>query len=311
MSVDAVVKTSRVFVGPEQLTEVVAAVEAGGSILADSLVGADALVWFGRDPAALEGALPDGLQWLQIPDAGAEKWLDSGFLDRGFVVTCARGVYGDQVAEHALTLILDCTHRIATFARAHSWAPQAAAVGSLAASQVTVVGAGGIGTSLIRLLQPFGCRIVAVTRSGRMVEGADQSVGAEGLDDALASADVVVLAAPATAETTGLINRRTLALMKPTAMLVNVARGNLIDSRDLLSALDQGMLSAVALDVTDPEPLPDGHSFFNHPKVLITPHVANPPALKRASFARHVQENCRRFNRGEPLLGVIETGRGY
>lgn len=119
-----------------------------------------------------------------------------------------------------------------------------------------------------------------------------------------------MLAAPATPETTGLINQRTLALMKPTAMLVNVARGNLIDSRALLSALDQGMLSAVALDVTDPEPLPDGHSFFNHPKVLITPHVANPPALKRASFARHVQENCRRFNHGEPLLGVIQTERG-
>lgn len=311
MSIDSAVKTSRVFVGPEQLTEVVAAVEAGGSILADSMAGADAVVWFGRDPAALEGALPEGLRWLQIPDAGAEKWLHSGFLDRGFVVTCASGVYGDQVAEHALTLILACVHRIATFARAQSWAPQAAAVGSLAASQVTVVGAGGIGTSLIRLLQPFGCRIVAVTRSGREVEGAHRSVGADGLDDALASADVVVLAAPATPETTGLINQRTLALMKPTAMLVNVARGNLIDSRALLSALDQGMLSAVALDVTDPEPLPDGHSFFNHPKVLITPHVANPPALKRASFARHVQENCRRFNHGEPLLGVIQTERGY
>lgn len=302
---------SRVYVGPDAIGEVVEAVEAGGSVLAESLEDADAVVWFGRDPADLDGALSEGIRWLQVPDAGVEKWIDAGFLDRGFVVTSAAGVYGGQVAEHALALVLACVHQIATYARSDSWNPQSASMSSLSASQVTVVGAGGIGTSLIALLQPFGCSIVAVTRSGRIVTGADQSVGPEGLDAALASADIVVLAAPSTAKTQGLINARTLDLMKPTAALVNVARGNLIDNEALLAALERGKLSAVALDVTDPEPLPDGHPLFNHPRVLITPHVSNPTALKRASFARHVRDNCRRFNNGEPLFGVIDSDRGY
>jgi phosphoglycerate dehydrogenase-like enzyme len=305
------IQRTSVFVGPEAIGEVVQAVEAGGSVLAESLEDADAVVWFGRNPAELDEVLHEGIRWLQVPDAGAEKWIDAGFLDRGFVVTSAAGVYGGQVAEHALALVLACVHQIATYARAQSWNPRVADMGSLGSSQVTVIGAGGIGTSLIALLRPFGCSIVAVTRSGRIVNGADRSVGPDGMDAALASADIVVLAAPSTAKTLGLINARTLDLMKSTAALVNVARGNLIDSEALIAALDRGRLSAVALDVTDPEPLPDGHPFFNHPKVLITPHVANPAALKRASFAQHVQDNCRRFNNGETLSGVIDSDRGY
>lgn len=311
MSSNIAIRKNRVFVGPDPLSEVVEAVEAGGLVLATSLEDADAVVWFGRDPAELDVALPEGIRWLQIPDAGVEKWIDAGFLDRGFVVTSAAGVYGGQVAEHALALVLACVHQIATYARADSWEPQRVAMGSLAASQVLVVGAGGIGTSLIKLLRPLGCSIVAVTRSGRIVPGADRSVGPDGLDAALASADIVVLAAPATAETVGLINARTLDLMKPTAALVNVARSNLIDHAALLAALEHGVLSAVALDVTDPEPLPSGHLFFNHPRVLITPHVSNPIGLKRISFARHVRENCRRFKNGAALLCVIESARGY
>jgi|AntAceMinimDraft_1070359.scaffolds.fasta_scaffold10428_2 phosphoglycerate dehydrogenase-like enzyme len=302
---------SRVFVGPDAIPEVVEAVEAGGSTLAGSLSNADAVVWFGRDPAELDAVLPQSIRWLQVPDAGVDKWIDAGFLDRGFVVTSAAGVYGGQVAEHAMALVLACVHQIATYARAESWDPQAAHIGSLGSSQVTVIGAGGIGTALIALLRPFGCSIVAVTRSGRMVPGADLSVGSDGLDTALASADIVVLAAPSTAQTLGLINARTLDLMKSTAALLNVARGNLIDSEALLAALDRGRLSAVALDVTDPEPLPDGHPFFHHPKILITPHVANPAALKRASFAQHVRDNCQRFNSGETLSGVVDSDRGY
>lgn len=305
------IQKSRVFVGPDTVPEVAKAVEAGGSTLAGSLCDADAVVWFGRDPEELDAVLPQSIRWLQVPDAGVEKWIDAGFLDRGFVVTSAAGVYGGQVAEHALALVLACVHQIATYARAQSWNPRVADMGSLGSSQVTVIGAGGIGTSLIALLRPFGCSIVAVTRSGRMVAGADLSMGPDGLEAALASADIVVLAAPSTAQTLSLINDRTIDLMKPTAALVNVARGNLIDSEALLVALDRGRLSAVALDVTDPEPLPDGHPFFHHPKILITPHVANPAALKRASFAQYVQDNCRRFNHGETLFGVIDSDRGY
>jgi D-3-phosphoglycerate dehydrogenase len=99
--------------------------------------------------------------------------------------------------------------------------------------------------------------------------------------------------------------------MKSDALLVNVARGDLVNTQDLLNALDAGTIAAAALDVTDPEPLPDGHPLFLHPRVLVTPHVANPPELKRESFVALVEENCRRFREGRELQGVVDVQRGY
>ncbi len=301
----------RVFVGPDPLSDVLEAVRSSGCEVAESLSEADAVVWFGRDPAALADVLPAGVRWLQIPDAGAERWLASGLVGGTLEVTSARGAYAPQVAEHALALILACARRLDVYGRAVTWAPQAAAVSSLAGGEVLVVGAGGIGTALIAMLAPLGCRTVAVTRSGRDVPGASQSVAASDLDRCLPSADVVVLAAPATAETAQLVNATRIGLMKPSAILVNVARGTLVDTDALLAALDRGHLSAVGLDVTDPEPLPAGHPLLTHPRVIVTPHVANPPALKRAAFARHVADNCARFKAGISLSGIIEEERGY
>ena len=301
----------RVFVGPDPLVDVVEAVRSSGCQVIESLDTADAVVWFGRDPAALADLLPDTVRWLQIPDAGAERWLAGGLVGGSFEVTSARGVYAPQIAEHALALILACARRLSVFVRADDWQPQAAAVMSLAGCEVLIVGAGGIGTALIAMLTPLGCRTVAVTRSGREVAGASVSSSAADLDALLPSADVVVIAAPATAETAQLFNAERLDRMKPTAILVNVARGSLIDTDALLAVLDRGHLCAVGLDVTDPEPLPAGHPLFTHARVVLTPHVANPPELKREAFARHVAANCARFKAGLPLLAIVDEGRGY
>jgi len=152
---------------------------------------------------------------------------------------------------------------------------------------------------------------VVLTRSGRTVEGADVSLGADALEAQLADADAVVICLPATPQTRGMVERRFLSLMKPDAVLVNVARGDIVNTQDLLEALDQGRIAGAALDVTAPEPLPDGHPLLRHPRVLVTPHVANPPWLKRASFVTLVRENCRRFAAGQPLEGVVDVDRGY
>ena len=129
------------------------------------------------------------------------------------------------------------------------------------------------------------------------------------LDDVLAGSDVVVLAAPATSETRGMMNERTLGLMKPSAVLVNVARGDLIDSEALLSALDRGLLSAVGLDVTDPEPLPDGHPLWSCPQLLISPHVGGPSTAMWPRAYRLMSEQLRRFAAGDPLLNVVPATR--
>jgi phosphoglycerate dehydrogenase-like enzyme len=305
------VQGSRIYIGPESLPEFVSAVSKSGCSVVESIGEAQGVIWFGRDPTPLVGVIPPGVDWLQIPDAGVERWVNAGFLDLDLVMTSAGGVYGQQVAEHALALILASAHRLATFARATSWAPHDAEVVGVFGLTVAVVGSGGIGLALVKMLKPLGCRVLVVNRSGTKVPEADETFIFGELDNILPEVDILVLAAPSTDETIGMINLRILQLMRPSAMLVNVARGNLIVTADLLVALEQGLLSSVGLDVTDPEPLPDGHPLFGHPRVLVTPHVANPPARKRSSFAKHVSANCELFRTGKRLNCIVERGRGY
>ena len=120
-----------------------------------------------------------------------------------------------------------------------------------------------------------------------------------------------MIAAPATDDTKHLVGERELAAMKPHSWVVNIARGSLIDTDALVAALAAEQIGGAALDVTDPEPLPDGHPLWDSPRALITPHVANPPATMDRDLAKRVQENVRRFAAGEELLAPVKAGRGY
>lgn len=301
----------RVFVGPGDLPDLLTAVRRTSCSAVADISDADAVVWFGKNPDELVRVLHSGINWLPLPDAGVERWLEPGGLTGDRVVTTATGTFGAQVAQHALALTLACLRQLPQAARASACAPDTMRGSSLSDSVVTIVGAGDVGRCLLRLLRPRGCRTVAVSLHGAPVAEGDRSVSVEQLGTALAEADVVVLAAPSTPRSTGMIDRIRLQRMKPTAYLVNVGRGNLVVTQDLLEALDQGQLGGAALDVTDPEPLPDGHWLWSHPLVLITPHTANPPRLRRLSFARRVADNCMRRASGQPLIGVVDPERGY
>jgi phosphoglycerate dehydrogenase-like enzyme len=301
----------KVLVGPTGLPDVESAVVAGGCVLARDATEADAVVWFGSDPQELMRAVHAGVRWVQLPDAGVEKWVAAGLLTAGRTVTAARGIYGRQVAEHALALVLACTRKLSQAATATAWAPGLLRGQVLDGREVAVVGAGGIGRTLLHMLAPLGCRTLAVNLHGSEVAEADETLPAERLDEALARADVVVLALPSTTQTKGLLGAEAFALMRTGVHVVNVGRGDLIVTDALLDALDSGKVAGVALDVTDPEPLPEGHRLWGYPQVLITPHVANPPDVKRASFVRLVEENCRRHARGDALVSVVDGGLGY
>ncbi len=290
-----------VHIAPDPDPEVEAAVrESGGAI--GPLAEADGLVWVGSNPDDFPAELPDGVRWVQLPSAGVEHWLDR--LDRKRQWTSAAPAFGRGVAEHALALMLAGTRHLHEFARAHTWSRPK--IRRLEGATVAVVGTGSIGRALIDLLEPFRCEILAVTRRGR-----DGTLPVERLGEALPSAHFVVIAAPATAATRHLIGADELAAMREDAWLVNVARGALVDTEALVAALAAGEIAGAALDVTDPEPLPDGHPLWTEPRALITPHVANPDVTLMSDLARLAGEQVRRLAAGEPLLSPVDLDAGY
>jgi phosphoglycerate dehydrogenase-like enzyme len=176
---------------------------------------------------------------------------------------------------------------------------------------VTILGGGGITESLLRLLTPFGCEVTVVRRNPRPMAGAARVVAPDALDDSLRDARLVVLALALTPETEGVLDRRRLDLIASGGWVVNVARGRHIVTDDLVVALRDGHVGGAALDVTDPEPLPDGHPLWRLPNVIITPHVANTPEMALPVLSRRVTENLRRWVAGEELLGLVDPVAGY
>ena len=285
-----------------------AVVAGGGAVSVPA--EAEALVWTEPEvPELLAGVLADGpgIEWVQLPFAGIENLAH--LLDRDRLWTCGKGVYAEPVAEHALMLAAAGLRGMGRFARARSWSPPQGR--NLLGSRVTVLGGGGITDSLVRLLGPWECRITVVRRHPAPMEGVDRVVGPDGLPSALSGADVVVIALALTPETAGIIDADALAAMSSHAWLVNVGRGGHVVTDDLLEALATGAIGGAALDVTDPEPLPDGHPLWNMDNCLITPHVGNTPEMGVELLALRVAENVRRYIAGEPLLGPVDADLGY
>ena len=290
-----------VHVGPEPDGTVEAAIrEAGGEIA--PLAEADGLVWVDSNPDSFPEELPEGVRWVQLPSAGVELWLDR--IDRDRQWTTAAPAFGRGVAEHALALMLAGTRRLHEFARARTWTRPP--IVELAGSTVVLVGTGSIGRGLIELLEPFRVEVLAVTRRGR-----DGTLPVERLGEVLPRADFVVIAAPSTDATRHLIGAGELAAMRANAWLVNVARGALVDTDALVAALAEGTIAGAALDVTDPEPLPDGHPLWSEPRALISPHVATPDVTLLSVLARLAGEQVRRLAAGEPLLSPVDLDAGY
>jgi phosphoglycerate dehydrogenase-like enzyme len=307
---------ARVWLTPDAPAPLVEAVRRGGGEIVPA-ERANAIVWYGAGHLAAEQApavralLHDSVEWVQLEAAGIETWFEHGVVDTARVWTSAAGAYSDAVAEHAMALLLASAKRLAECARADTWRKSELGGRQFAGSTVGIVGAGGAGRGVIRRLDPFGVRVLALTRSGADVPGAARSFGPSGLDELLEASDYVVLCTPLTAETHGFIGARELDLIGAGGVLVNVGRGGLVDTDALVAALRSGRLGAACLDVTEPEPLPDGHPLWSEPRALITPHVANTRVQLDAALVRRVEQNVARFIAGETLLGVIDPAAGY
>lgn len=281
---------------------------AGGALVPPE--EAEALVWTdatdARGLADLLDVLPR-VRWVQLPFAGVERF--TALLDDGRTWTCAKGAYSEPVAEHALALSLAGLRGLTVRARAREWGDQGGT--RLAGAPVTVLGGGGITEAFLRLVAPFGVEATVVRRRPAPVAGAARVVGDDGLHDALAGASLVVLALALTPETTGIIGAAELARMDAGAWLVNVARGPHVVTDDLVAALRAGAIGGAALDVTDPEPLPAGHPLWDLDNCLITPHTSNTWTMAEPLFAERVGANVARYQRDEPLLGLVDPKLGY
>jgi phosphoglycerate dehydrogenase-like enzyme len=242
-------------------------------------------------------ALPD-LRLVQLLSAGAERF--AGRLPEGIVLCNARGAHTPSTAEWAVTAALAAQRDIPAFVREQDrgrWTPHTAR--SMIGAKVLVVGAGDIGRTIGRMLAGFDVRLTYVARTARAgVHGTDE------LPDLLPAADVVVLIVPVTPETEGMADAAFLAAMKDGALLVNAARGIVVDTDALLAELTSGRLRA-ALDVTDPEPLPEGHPLWSAPNLLLTPHVAGTVPETNARAAAAVVDQVRRILAGDPLANVV------
>lgn len=290
------------------------AVRAGGGVVVEP-GDAEGVVWsIPRHPERLEQLLADhpGIDWVQLPFAGIESFIH--LVDERRPWTCGKGVYADPVAELALSLLLAGMRGLGTYTRRTSWEKaDANELGhNLLGANVTILGAGGIATSLLRLLAGFDVTTTIVRRHADVaVPGANRTVGLDQLPDALSGADAVILALAVVPETVGIIDAAALEAMQPHAWLVNVARGSHVVSDDLVDALLTGAIGGAALDVTDPEPLPDDHKLWTLPNVIITPHVGNTPAMAVPLLGARITENVRRWIAGETLVGTVSPTLGY
>ncbi|UFU15422.1 D-isomer specific 2-hydroxyacid dehydrogenase family protein [Curtobacterium sp. C1] len=294
---------------------VAAVTEAGGTV-APLDEDTRAVVWLdARDPDGLAAALDraPGVGWVQLPFAGVDAFahLIEEHGDR-VLFTSAKGAYAEPVAEHALALTLATLRVLPKRARATSWATEPEGV-SLYGRNVVVIGAGGIALEYIRLLAPFEVSVTVVRRSSDPVPGADRTVTTDELDAVLPDADVVMVAAAMTSGTAKLLGAPQFARMKPSARIVNIARGGLVDTDALVAALHDGEVAGAGLDVTDPEPLPDGHPLWTTPGVVITPHQADTPEMVAPLLAERVRTNTTAFlgGAGEGFVGVVDPAAGY
>jgi phosphoglycerate dehydrogenase-like enzyme len=255
------------------------------------------------------------LRWMQSNSMGVDLILRSGADLSQIVLTRVRGVYDDEVAEHALALALALVrgiHKARDAQRVSAWRREP--LGTLSGRRALILGWGGVGQAIARRIAAFGCKVSAVRRThtgppltdsdGYTIWGADWR-------EALPQASLVFLALPLTAQTREIFGEREFQLLPHGSLLVNVGRGENVDETALLDAIRSGRLSGAGLDVFREEPLDPANPLWSEPAVLITPHVSRSPESGRRRWEPVFEENLRRFAHGEPLLHVVDKEAGY
>ncbi len=248
----------------------------------------------------------DGLKWLHTFSAGVDAPVFQTIIDRGALLTNSSGASAPSIAQYALAMMLHRTKRIDEWRdqqRRHEWAMLN--TGELTGQTAGIIGTGAIGGEVARLAKAFGMRTVGMRRSDKRTPHIDELVTRRRLPYLLKQSDFVVLACPLTKETEGLIGERELRAMKPTATLINVARGRIVDEAWLLRALEERWIAGACLDVFTVEPLPDSSSLWDMPSVIVTPHNSGPSPLNMGRAMAIFLDNLDRFANGHKLRNLV------
>ncbi len=259
-----------------------------------------------------EGALAGmpGLRWVQVSGAGVDHFLHRDNLPANVLLTRSLGRFGIQVAEYVVGYLLYELLSIERYRdRQHQCLWEREERPLLADRTVGIIGLGSLGLPIARSLGALGTRVLGVRHTGKPVEGVAEVFSSARWRDMLPRCDALVIAAPKTADTIGMVDAAALAALRPGAVLVNVARGDLVNEAALIEGLDSGRLGAAILDVFATEPLPPDNPLWQHPRARITPHIAAPSEVE--IIADEFAENYRRFVEQREMINTVDRARGY
>ena len=301
----------------EELMAMVRQVAPGATIVAATkeniaaeLVDAD--IFYGWHPPEVF-ANAAKLRWIQSSAAGLDRLLIPAVVERGITITNASGLHAAAVAETAWALTLAIGRGLHVYFRQQQqhiwkWGP----LYDMSGSTAGIIGFGGIGRQFARVAKAFDMRVIAVDLHPReKPSDVAELWSMQGLENLLGQSDVVLISCPYTPESRYLITRDRLALMKSTAILVNIARGGIVDETALADALRGGRLAGAGLDVCEFEPLPADSPLWDVPNLLISPHCGGVSSHRMHKLVKFFSDNLRRYLAGQPLLNLVDQGRGY
>ncbi len=276
---------------------------------------ARAEVLLGLDAPFELGAVAPHLRWIQAMGSGVGQFAASHLGEAGVTLTNAVGVGAPSIAEFVVGRVIELYKnfpQLAELQQRHDWTTRFGRL--LRGSTVAIVGLGAIGQAVADRIKPFGVQVLAIRRSwqpGMTAPNVDSLFGPSSLLEVLARSDVVVLAAAGTPETADLIDRNAIEAMKPGAIFVNVARGNMLDEEALGDALRSGHLAGAALDVAREEPLPADSPLWELPKLLLSPHSSTSQDRYFEMIFELFVDNLGRYVSGQPLRNLVDLSSGY
>ena len=299
--------------GLEQLPEAVTVTHARASeTLSAGLKRAEILVVTDFNTNMLADCWPEqpAIRWVHATSAGVDALMFPALRDSDLPLTNARGVFNRGIAEYVLGAVLlfakDSLGNL-HYQKQHRWQHRETRL--IAGQQALIVGAGSIGTDVGRLLAAAGLEVVGTARSDREIEGFSAVWAQERLPELLPHADYVVITAPLNPQTQGLFDEQTFAAMKPSAHLINVGRGPIVQTQALIQALDQGELAGAALDVFEEEPLPEDSPLWDKPNVMISAHMAGDFIGWRRALGEQFCANFERWQAGQELDNLVDKSR--